>query len=331
MRFVGCHVFAGGFSLGMVQEGGELIAHLEGDDAYCHEDAEFNLGATVLRPGEWSQVAPGNLDVLVANPPCAPWSQAGNSLGSNDKRVSCVTDVISNVIRLRPTLVAIESVPNAWKRGREFWEAQADKLNDEGYDVVHWLHNTGNLGGLQNRKRYLLLASLREIPNVMLTARLPGPRALSDVRDEMSACVAGPRFEYKDPGQSGLFDAVIPEVPQGKKVREVWERMYGLPACAFLARRLAWDEMSPVVMHCFLVHPTEHRCVTLGELKLLCGFPQTWETRVKAKHIETHMVRMTRGVDPALGRHVARIHNNLGAAITTPSQRVVDTLELTVD
>lgn len=338
--FVAFHVFGGGFSLGLQQEGAYNLGHFEYDPSPYAVDAEHNLECLVrYGADEWNmanhELSPDDVDIVIANPPCAPWSSMNSSTASwkEDPRLDCVRSSIDGILRWRPVLAAVESVPGAWQRGREFWIEQAARLEAEGYEVVHWLHNCGNLGGYQDRKRYMLLATLRHIPDEILKTRINGPRKLQDVVEAFNASKKGPAYLHSRPSMAKKQLAAIAKTPQGRAVRKVWLEEFGMPGPPITARRLSWDQLSPTVVGRWLCHPDEARCLTLGELKFLLGFPETWETLPEREgkcegpgSVEVALLRMTRGVAPQVGRHIVRIFKALND--DPQESRTVDTLKV---
>ena len=79
MNAVGMHIFAGGFAVGVERAGFDIEAHYE-DGTYGVATFQHN------RPGvpvhtkyvDWPAPA-GHVDLLYANPPCAPFSQIGRA------------------------------------------------------------------------------------------------------------------------------------------------------------------------------------------------------------------------------------------------------------
>lgn len=168
---IDCQGFAGGFTLGMVQAGFELVAkrehpagfgakaclanrHLLGDGWQLEMDDQ---------PG-WTAVE--GVDVVFGNPPCSGWSVASNTKfrGADSPINHCQWDFARYVARCRPRVAAFESVTQAF--AREDGLAMMRQLRDlveyetgrEWY-LTHIKHDAYALGGIATRRRYFWLVS----------------------------------------------------------------------------------------------------------------------------------------------------------------------------
>lgn len=99
----------------------------------------------------WS---PGHLDLLVADPPCAPWSRAGKRKGHEDER-DMLRETVELVVLLRPRAYLIGNIPGLEdKPNLKVVQATIGSLAKVGYCVRdHAVLNAVNYGVPQFRAR----------------------------------------------------------------------------------------------------------------------------------------------------------------------------------
>ena len=168
-RFVACQSFAGGFDLGMVQSGFELVhkveqrggfglpnvlanRHLIGDN-WTHQAGD---------PADWR--VPRDVNVIAANPPCSGFSvlTAKELRGTESKINSCMWVLVEYAARVRPAIVIMESVRPAFTNGRSLMvrlRAELERASGLRYDLHHVMHDALELGGPARRPRYFWVAS----------------------------------------------------------------------------------------------------------------------------------------------------------------------------
>ena len=171
INFVDCHGFAGGFSCGATQVGMHLVGKLEGPGGFGVPLMEANrkfLGndweSQVGKPETWDKVA--DVDVVIGTPPCSGFSSmtAGykDAHGMDAPINHCMYDLIEYAAKVRPTVVAMESVGQAFSKGLPLMRTLGARLNaltgDE-YSINHVMQNNLSVGGCTNRKRYFLVLS----------------------------------------------------------------------------------------------------------------------------------------------------------------------------
>ena len=97
-------------------------------------------------------------DVIVAGPPCQPWSRAGKRLGEQDERDGLAI-TIQAVQRVRPLAVVIENVPElARASGRRHLDDFKTRLASLDYAVSEHMLNAADYGVPQNRRRVFITA-----------------------------------------------------------------------------------------------------------------------------------------------------------------------------
>ena len=169
-RAVDCQGYAGGFTLGMVQAGFELVGKREMKGGFGVANCEVNrhlLGdawkTEVGPPHQWSVV---EADVVFGNPPCSGWSamSAKHFRGGASPVLSCTYALVDYASRVMPQVVVFESVQQAFthKDGLPTMRALRAHLEgktNEKWDLYHVLHNAYSVGGAAQRKRYFWVAS----------------------------------------------------------------------------------------------------------------------------------------------------------------------------
>ena len=335
LNALGVHSFAGGFALGMSQNT-NVIGQVEatndnfvGPRLYefkqMMSDARHNHKWDIIQCDDSSAAYWSNqIDIVFGNPPCAPWSLMNTSSNSwqHDPRLSMVHDVIDTGIRNDSDFILVESVVRSWTKGQEFWRGVADNLASKGYSSYFWLHNVNALGCYQERKRFMYIASKKE-----LTFPDPIPK------DER--LILSDHFEIMNRvgGSASYTHSVEPEVTADfwahAQPGPIRKQAFGLdgPNPPFAARKLCMDKPAPTIVGSYLVHPVEPRCLYWGEFRHLLGFPKSWETtrpQTCSADVQAGRLPMTRGVCPIVGEHVSKILVDSNKRVDTPIMRLVD-------
>lgn len=286
---VGCHIYAGGFTLGVARAGFDVLAVLE--------EGPYGV-ATSLRNQPDVSVYVGNanwplddleqrdVDFVFGNPPCAAWSQVGRVVTGgdwrDDDRVDCTRRHFELLERLRPRVWVWESVCNAFTKGREFVDELTVRALDLGYSVTYLLHDGQYLGVPQSRKRFFFVAH-----RVVFCPTVPSWKTTTV--GEALAGMSGPGEE--DVRMAPHLEALYPTLRQGGSLRQAWEaaagdesrwerspdgsKVLGRPAIAIYREWL--DRPGHTVAGYPVVHPTEDRCLTTKELQVLNGYPEDYE------------------------------------------------------
>jgi site-specific DNA-cytosine methylase len=166
--FVACQSFAGGFDLGMVQAGFTLVHKVEQVGGFGLGNCLGNrplLGDTwtaqASTPDEWH--AP-YADVVAANPPCSGFSPMTDNRhrGMDSKINQCMWVLVDYAARVRPQVLVMESVRQAYTGGRPLMQALRAKLEELTglrYDLYHVMQDALELGGAARRPRYFMVLS----------------------------------------------------------------------------------------------------------------------------------------------------------------------------
>ncbi len=332
---VGCHIYAGGFTIGM-RKHFNVLAHLE-QSKYGVASVNKNMPdipVFIDEDGNWRPQdygLPHYVDVVYGNPPCAAFSVMNNDRQNwkTDGRLDCARAHFLNISRFNPKVFIYESVCGAFTLGRPFVDELAKRAMDMGYSVTHFLHACSHMGLPQKRLRYFFIA--HKVPLDLLFAKQPKKLKCIDflkkVKDIGWVC---PRWYHKT--QPDL----IKNTEQGGGLRGTWEKLHppsrrrytkkgwciGRPLGCF--HRLKADTLSCTVMGYFLIHPTKNRPLGLNEYRALCGYPQRyWFEGSEGGHASF----MARAVSPPVADWLgARVRAGLdsGRVLTSPSVRIID-------
>lgn len=169
-RAIDCQGFAGGFTLGVVQAGFELVAKRENKGGFGVPNCEANrhlLGDSwdveAVPPQEWT-VPTGGADLVFGNPPCSGFSvMTSKHLRGEDAKINqCMWDFVNYVARVRPKIAIFESVSSAYRQGSGLMRrlrAHLEELTGDEWDLHHVIHDAYAVGGPAIRKRYFWVAS----------------------------------------------------------------------------------------------------------------------------------------------------------------------------
>jgi len=284
---LGAYVFAGGYSLG-VRRHFELTTHLE-DGLYGTATSKLNLGIEAWTdPRTWPVEEYQGVDLVYANPPCAPWSAAGSKVKGDardyskgfdprDERVGCLRRVFGLLSSVRPRMLATESVTRFWTAGRPLVEAMARESAEAGYWTSVVLLDGYDCGVPQHRRRVFVVFHRDDV--AWRRPAVEGPRTvrqawadLEDREPEIPGMWAEERECLKFAGEGAKLRRVYDEIAESRG----WDPPKGRPG--FLRRRLSWDLASPT--HTggdVLYHPSECRKISVREAQVLCGYPADYE------------------------------------------------------
>lgn len=166
--FVACQSFAGGFDLGMVQAGFRFIHKVEQAGGFGMPNCLANrhlLGNDWTHDvGDYRDWRAPQVDVIAANPPCSGFSPMTDNKhrGMDSKINSCMWVLMEYAARVRPTILIMESVRQAYSGGRPLMQALRAKLEELtglSYGLYHVMQDAIELGGAARRPRYFMVLS----------------------------------------------------------------------------------------------------------------------------------------------------------------------------
>lgn len=284
MRAAGIHLYAGGYALGLRTAGFHMTDHLETSN-FGKLVVESNLPGTDVHivQEEWPTL---EVDVIIGNPPCAPWSNAGKRQGAQDDRADDMRLFLDKCLEFGPDLFAFESVQGAIRTGFTFIHEMADKAIAAGYKVDLITYDNQHIGVPHIRRRFHFVASrfecdwrIGELPDVPTASELLegcpthiGPRPMNE--GELLG------WESSNAGEAIVrgFNRAMTELHG--PLEEEWprtERGHVRFRPGFLNRIVHPDRVCPTVMGTStLMHWDEPRFLNVEEQKRAAGYPDDW-------------------------------------------------------
>lgn len=169
IRFVDAHGFAGGFACGATLAGMELVGKKENKQGFgiplMEANREFlgdNWESQASDPADWT---PHDAEVVIGTPPCSAFSSmtAGSKMHGMDSDINnCMRDIMRYAVKVKPQVIAMESVAQAYTKGLPLMRELTRMMNDGTgltYHATHVLQNNWSVGGASKRKRYFLVLS----------------------------------------------------------------------------------------------------------------------------------------------------------------------------
>ena len=145
---------AGGLSLGFEAAG--FMTHGMEADPDCCLTITKNLHGECTRVWLDTQSNLPTSSVVVAGPPCQPFSVGGRQLGKLDPRDG-IPIFLAAIRRLKPSLFIFENVRGLLYRSRPYLDWLVGELVGIGYAVEARLVNAADYGVPQNRKRVIIV------------------------------------------------------------------------------------------------------------------------------------------------------------------------------
>jgi DNA (cytosine-5)-methyltransferase 1 len=233
----------------------------------------------------------GQLDVLLAGPPCQGHSTANSKRRFFDQRNLLYLTVPALAIALDIPVVVIENVPGVRASQQGVVQTTWKLLEGAGYSVTGGVLNASDLGWAQSRKRYFMIASRGSQPLDVSRELLPAlrrpPMAISDLLGDLVAAEPDgfmtelPELSVENRRRidflhdQDLYD--LPDEHRNKKAREsgtTYRSVYG---------RMYWDKPAQTITTGFLtpgrgryVHPIARRTLLPLEAARLQGFPDDY-------------------------------------------------------
>lgn len=228
----------------------------------------------------------GNVDLLLAGPPCQGHSDLNNHTRRNDPKNDLVRTVIRAIRIFQPNSLLIENVQGITRDKNKNISAVKKHLNSFGYSVDEGLVMATAVGVPQKRRRYFLLGSRTSQPSLRraLTRFRCDERtvawAIEDIKNEHGTTAFNtPSTHSKDNQEriKTLFEKDCYDLPDTyrpdchKNKRHSYKSVYG---------RMYWDRPAPTITTGFgstgqgrFVHPLFPRTITPHEAARLQTFP----------------------------------------------------------
>lgn len=279
---------AGGLSLGFASAGFRVTGYDENE--YAVATYRKNLGDATLGRLHTETLLP-TCHVLLAGPPCQPWSQAGSQHGSEDPRDGL--QIVSSAIRrVQPWIGVVENVPGIARLGnRVALDEFEEELRGNGYRVHEARLNAADFGVPQRRMRVFIVFSHD-------TFTFPAPtmdRATTRhaIGRTANRQLLGARM------LSSQMDEYVAKYEAASKCRTPRDLRLDSPARTLTARNLAGatGDMIRVVLP-----DGRRRAITPREAARLQSFPDWFRFSGSARR---QFEQIGNAVPPLLARHIA--------------------------
>jgi DNA (cytosine-5)-methyltransferase 1 len=277
------------------------------------------LGTTATQKERRLRQRIGDVDVLVAGPPCQGHSDLNNHTRRSDPRNALYLRAVRAVEIFRPTFVVVENVPAIQHDAAGVLKAATEALEAGGYNFAVSVLNLVRFGVPQGRRRHVLLAALGDLVEPAVVLASPSPCADHQARtvawaiDDLVDVVAteGPdspstaspvnRTRMNWLLENNAYDLPNHHRPKCHQGEHSYVSMYG---------RLRWDTPAQTITTGYgsmgqgrFVHPTLARTLTPHEAARLQTLPDFFDLD-ETKGREVWATVIGNAVPPLLGVHL---------------------------
>lgn len=329
MEAVGCHVFAGGFTVG-VQRVMDVRTHLE-VHGFGLDTAREMCGVQTINCSaeQWPRMD-GRGCLLYGNPRCTGFSCITSGYGADvhgqwSKPTRDIHELCKYGADNEFDVICWESVQQAYSKGKDLLAYLMREYLPR-YRVAHLLLNAMSFGNSQCRKRYFFLAyrdGLRfniEPPELESEHERTMYDAIYDRRDRVARAAKVWTGEYDEDSYTDLTKdewACVPALPNGwclnslaryaydelpPRYKHTWDtRGSDIPFSMHTIFRANWMRPSPTLHSSAgrIIHPDHHRPLTVGELSTIMGWPRIPVGR-------NPVAQIAKGIAPGAGEWLAR-------------------------
>ena len=245
-----------------------------------------NLGSSPTSTEEALISTIGDVDFVIAGPPCQGHSDLNNHTRRHDPKNELIVRVARFVELFRPRYVLIENVQGIMHDRMGSLMKARRTLRQLGYSISEGVIHADQVGVAQSRKRFFLLACQDQVHDLMSVMRptVMAPRALSwaisDLLDlKSSTTFDSPASHSADNRRriDYLFDMNLHELPNAERPAchrdkpHSYHSVYG---------RMYWQRPAPTITTGFgstgqgrFVHPLRRRTLTPHEAARTQFFP----------------------------------------------------------
>jgi DNA (cytosine-5)-methyltransferase 1 len=232
----------------------------------------------------------GNVDVVLAGPPCQGHSNLNNHTRRTDRRNELYLTVPAFAIATGASMVVIENVPAVVHDRQQVVASTKALLESAGYTVTLGRAFANRLGWPQTRQRFFLLARkdsaparIEDVGEALASDQRDLWWAIEDLEDEAIDGRLVVEAEYSDENRrriDWLFDNEEHNLPAAERPEchqdgTTYNAVYG---------RLFQDKPAPTITTGFMtpgrgryIHPTRRRTLTPHEAARLQGFPDGYD------------------------------------------------------
>jgi len=227
---------------------------------------------------EITEIEKGNLNILDGSPPCQGFSTAGKRKLA-DNRNNLFQEYVRLLNDLQPEMFIMENVSGMVKGKMKLVFIEILKsLKSCGYQVKCKLLNAMYFNVPQSRQR-LIFFGIRNDMNIMPTfpQSLRRPFTVKDAFEKVNNI--NKDINDLDIKRFALYNK-IKRLKPGQCIADLPEQKSG-----YTCLKLRWNKYSPTICksqehissHDGFIHPSEHRKITIPELKRLGSFPDEYQ------------------------------------------------------
>lgn len=283
---VGINIYGGGFTLGIIKHF-KVLGHWEecslGKWTF---EKNFDLPRIDTRAAWPIKEHAGKVNLVYANPPCAPWSSADVRAGQtnddrlNDDRLSYSNHTFEAALALRPDIFILESVEAAVTKGVTYYETFKQQWLDAGYAVTYFLNDAILCGSPHTRKRFHFIAHKYQLQGLDNPPKLERGVTVADVIGDLRDLSVP--LQGHDERTMKFWDLkAIEKTKPGEMVRNATHRVprYKGKKFGFLIRRAIWDRAAYTIVGFDQIHPLDDRWLTFRECMRLYTYPDDFVAR----------------------------------------------------
>lgn len=233
----------------------------------------------------------GEVNILLAGPPCQGYSSLNNFSRQNDHRNVLYERVARLVEIAHPEHVLIENVPTVTRSKEMVVQKTIELLQNLGYNVDSGNVDLSVIGVPQKRKRHVVVASISKsvgIAEVIDKHRVKHERsvmwAIGDIRDEAPTSILDIPTHHSEDNMRRikyLHDAHVYDLPNALRPQCHRDRKHGYRS---MYGRMKPDEPAQTITSGFpspgqgrFIHPTKLRTITAHEAARLQFFPDFFD------------------------------------------------------
>ncbi len=308
-RYISLFTGAGGLDIGLERAGLRAVSLCEIEKVFCdslhenqlleHADGIKYFRGASIHNTDICEVAGADLvgnkeiDLIVGGPPCQAFSSSGKQLSVLDARGKLVHEFLRIVDELKPKMFLFENVrglvtarDGAGEPGGVICDL-IDQFHEIGYSCRTTLLNSADYGSHQRRVRCFILASRNgEAPLFPEPSHQKGHGLLYPTWRTLGEFLS----EHADPDSANFtyptqeLAEKLEQLPDGSGVKSIGKAEptrpgghWGYRQGTFIAdKELPARTVTGSASQDWVRHDGILRRLTLNEVKLLQGFPQTW-------------------------------------------------------
>ena len=274
MKVVSLFSGAGGFDLGFIQAGHEVVWATDFNKD-CAETYKHNIGNHIvlddIRNIETNQIP--DCEIVIGGFPCQGFSQANMKRDINDERNTLYREFVRVVKDKKPNYFVAENVRGLLSIDRgEVIKIIINDFENIGYKVSYQLFNAANFGVPQNRFRVIIVG----IRNDIFTGFFPFPQATHSAKPSLL-----------EPNKLITIGEALQLVPEPDEEHNLLNHIYSKYKVTdrnFIGhRKTDPDKPSPTILakdtggNVATQHPKNHRRMSVRESAIIQTFPLDFE------------------------------------------------------